>query len=451
MLNADKTNFLENHEFEQFVLAAILINEDTYYGLQSTLSADCFTKPIHRKFYDAIRDLADAGKPLEYSIVQSRVTDDDISPGSYVGVLLTIADKHDGPIPALDFAQELRDLSMRRQVIKDAEAAIKECYDLGKSAVTIAQDTEARLSILTREAAVDEEVSMHDAIQRVIDHAGDLSEDKGFGHYCGLAKLHQLTGLFLPGDLIFFGGPPAGGKTSLATQVALSISRSSPSFFIQQEMSLLSVSVRVIAAHAGVSAQDILEKNLTQAQIEQLISVRNVFQGHNLTILARRGMFMNDIRSRAIAYKRARGLGMVVIDHIGLIRHKGRFHSDLARISQVSQELKELAGELDVPVLVLAHFTKASFERDNYRPRMQDFYGGGIEKDADTAIGIVDQAKLLEMRKPRDTTSKAFEKWWSEYSQAKGFVELYSLKRRMGESNKMVKLKWDPEFTIFSD
>jgi replicative DNA helicase len=168
------------------------------------------------------------------------------------------------------------------------------------------------------------------------------------------------------------------------------------------------------------------------------------------------------LRTRARRLKRQRGIGMVIVDYLQLLHGGGKSgggeQNRVQEISEISRGLKQLAKELNVPVIALSQLSRAVEQREDKRPQLSDLReSGSIEQDADMVLFIYRDEYYVASREPKRPVEgddpkifEAHDEWMREMDRAYGISELIIAKQRHGATGK-VKLKFESRITKFSD
>jgi replicative DNA helicase len=199
---------------------------------------------------------------------------------------------------------------------------------------------------------------------------------------------------------------------------------------------------------------------ISQQEFRQLARAAGELQSLPLYIDDTPGLTIAALRARARRLKRQKGIGMVIIDYLQLLQGSGRSSNDnrVQEISEISRGLKQLAKELDVPVIGLSQLSRAVEQREDKRPQLSDLReSGSIEQDADIVLFIYREDYYVASREPKRPIEgddikahEAHEEWARDMSRVYGLAELIVAKQRHGATGK-VRLKFDSRITKFSD
>jgi replicative DNA helicase len=200
---------------------------------------------------------------------------------------------------------------------------------------------------------------------------------------------------------------------------------------------------------------------VSQQEFRQLARAAAELQSLPLYIDDTPGLTIAALRARARRLKRQKGIGMVVVDYLQLLQGTGSGSSGdnrVQEISEISRGLKQLAKELDVPVLALSQLSRAVEQREDKRPQLSDLReSGSIEQDADIVLFVYREDYYVAAREPKAPKDdddikivEAYQQWQQDMGRVYGLAEVIVAKQRHGSTGK-VRLKFDSRITKFSD
>lgn len=400
---------LQNIPVEQTVIGAMLQSSDAVTVVTKRLTAEHFYRPAHQAIYTAARELMERGDPAD---------------------IFTVADELErhqqlqrvGGLPYLHTCMAAcpttSNVDYYAGIVADV-AARRWLHEAGSMITTLTSDRSVEI------AAVLEHVQnkLTDAQVAVSDDEEDLSfgafEDEFFdeleyrqqhgprqGVPTGYADLDNLVNGLKPGQLVIMGGRPGMGKSTGATDIAraAAIRHDIPALFISLELSKMELNERVRCAEAQVRLADLQRKGgLSDADMQQLRDSAPDLREAPLYIEESANLTVSKIAARAREYKRRYGLGLLVIDYLQLIAPAGGKATNREQeVAQMSRQLKVLARELEIPVVVAAQVNRASTSRTDKRPQLSDLReSGALEADADIVL-LVDRPENHEGRDPDD-------------------------------------------------
>jgi replicative DNA helicase len=299
--------------------------------------------------------------------------------------------------------------------------------------------------------------------ERALNSGGHLS-----GFTTGLESLNSKIGGLHKSDLMIVAGRPGMGKSSLATNIGFACaqrflrdqedgiepakSAGAPVALFSLEMSADQLATRILAEESGISSENLRMGKISQQEFRHLARAAAELQSLPLYIDDTPGLTIAALRTRARRLKRQKGIGMVIIDYLQLLQGSGRGSNDnrVQEISEISRGLKQLAKELDVPVMALSQLSRAVEQREDKRPQLSDLReSGSIEQDADIVLFIYREDYYLAAKQPGDDHPE-FAAWQEEMARAYGKAEVIVAKQRHGSTGK-IRLKFDAKITKFSD
>jgi replicative DNA helicase len=258
------------------------------------------------------------------------------------------------------------------------------------------------------------------------------------------------------------------GKSALGTNIGFSAAKrflqdsedgiepeksaGAPVALFSLEMSADQLATRMLAEQSGISSENLRMGKITQQEFRQLARAASELQSLPLYIDDTPGLTIAALRTRARRLKRQKGVGLIVVDYLQLLQGTGRSSNDnrVNEISEISRGLKQLAKELNLPVIGLSQLSRAVEQREDKRPQLSDLReSGSIEQDADIVLFIYREDYYLAAKQPGDDHPD-FAAWQEEMARAYGRAEVIVAKQRHGSTGK-VRLKFDSRITKFSD
>lgn len=199
--------------------------------------------------------------------------------------------------------------------------------------------------------------------------------------------LNETISGFRPGALYIIGARPGVGKTIVGLQIAWELSKQGPVSFHSLEMGKSELYNRIIASEAEVPLSAIEKGKLQEWMWERILKARTEIQSHKLAIHDKSGQNLLQIRASANSVKGNGSLRAIVVDYLGLIQDTEKGRKRYEMITDISIGLKNLARDLNVPVIALAQLNRGPEQRKDSEPDMADLRdSGGIEQDADVVI-----------------------------------------------------------------
>ena len=402
-----------NLEAEQALLGCLMFENDAFVAVDGVVAARDFYEPFHQRLFKAIAEDIRHGRLAEPTLLMSYFA---IDPAFHeFGGLRYLADLVDRAPPtaaAVHYAKEVRSVALRRDVIKissDIQRRAKE--EAGTSGADLMADLEREM-LKIRTGKDDLGLQAWSDVSRSVIYGMDRPEDRPLIKL-GVDKLDEIMGGAERGDLIVMGGRPGMGKSALAGCLALNVALQGIGVCeVNAEMTTAQMARRHLTdlafARYGADApqyRDIRRGTLTDRQKEILMELQAENESLPLRMVKRTGLTLGRIRAmlnrqRMLWETSGLKMGLVVIDHVGLVAPDIGGRSRQEDQAQVSMKLKELAEELDVVMLALAQLNREVEKRDDKRPMLSDLRDSGSwEQDADVVIGVYRDAYYARREK----------------------------------------------------
>lgn len=445
-----------NAEAEQLVLGAILCNNESLLKVADFLLPDHFYVPAHTKIYQAIQQYTDRGLVASPVTLKS-VMDQEIALSELGGsaYLAQLAGMGSSAFALKDYGQTIYDHAVRRQLIAIGGELTERSFtpSIDETPTQIIEQAENRLFSLA--TLGDSEKSFEpltkgltESITRA-EHAIQY-HDNVSGIPTGFVDLDRLLGGLHDSDLLILAARPSMGKTALAVNLAYNAAKSflekhknstdgeemkSVGFF-SLEMSSEQLATRMLAMETELSSSDIRRGRLDakKGDLQRLIEGNKVLAELPFFIDDTPALSISAARTRARRLKRKHNLGLLVIDYLQLLRGVGRAGQEnrVQEVSEITQGLKAIAKELNIPVLALSQLSRAVESRDDKRPQLSDLReSGSIEQDADVVLFIYRDAYYLERKKPAEGT-EGFHAWQEEMAKVNNVADILVAKHRNG-------------------
>jgi replicative DNA helicase len=462
-----------NIEAEQALLGAMLINNDAFYRVSDFLKPEHFYESIHSQIYAVAGDMIRATKRANPITIKTFLpADEKIGDLTVAQYLARLAAEATTIINAEDYGRSIYDLATRRSLITVGEDMVNIAYDAPVDMAPQQQieDVERRLFELAETGRYDG--GFHDfgsAINEAIDLAGTAYQRDGglSGIASGLRSIDSRMGGLQQSDLIILAGRPAMGKTALATNIAFNIANEyrgdvNPDGttsaidggivgFFSLEMSAEQLATRIISEQTEVSSSKIRRGEITETDFIKLTNCAQVMQKLPLFIDQTGGISIAQLAARARRLKRQRGLDVMIIDYIQLMRGSSRSNDNrVQEITEITTGLKALAKELNIPIIALSQLSRQVENREDKRPQLADLReSGSIEQDADIVLFVFREEYYLERLEPEQGTDD-WGKWELKMQEARGKADIIIAKQRHGPTG-TAKLTFQGQYTRFTD
>ncbi len=461
-----------NIEAEQQLLGAVLTNNDVYDRISSLVRAEHFFEPVHQRIFEI------AAARIQKNALASPVTlkafmEDDSALKALGGpaYLVRLAGSAISAYVARDYAQMIYDLAVRRDLIRLGQ-------DIAARAGKVDVDSEPREQIVEAEQRLYQlaeqgvaERGFQSFLKAVTDavnmaNAAYQREGQLSGISTGLIDLDKKLGGLHPSDLIILAGRPSMGKTSLATNVAFNIAKAyrrgeKPDGtegtveggvvgFFSLEMSAEQLAARILSEAAEVPSEQIRRGDMTEAEFRRFVEAAKALEACPLYIDDTPALPIAQVAARARRLKRTHGLDVLIIDYLQLVRGTSK-ENRVQEVSEITQGLKAIAKELNIPVIALSQLSRQVENREDKRPQLSDLReSGSIEQDADVVMFVFREEYYREREKPGDHDLDGMAKWQEIMEKVHGKAEVVIGKQRHGPIG-TVELSFEGRFTRFGN
>ncbi len=460
-----KKQIPSNIEAEQALIGSVLVSNEIYDEITSLIDSKKFYDPIHKKIFETIETLIAKGL-LANPITLKNYFENDEGLKELGGqeYLVKITKFSTSTKQAIDYANIVHEMHLRRELIKISEDVLSEAYDnreVTSSGEEMIQKTEKSLFDLAEKGHFNRSfLKFEKALKQTIEMATNAfqNEEGIVGVPTGLTDLDSRLGGLHKQDLVIIAGRPAMGKTALATNIAFNAAQNiekkgikSTVAFFSLEMSSEQLSTRIISEQSRIRSHDIRTGKVSEKEFDQFIEATRNIQNLPLYIDETPAITISAVRNRARRIKRLFGLDLVVVDYIQLMRTGNpKVEGRVQEISEITQGLKALAKELNVPVLALSQLSRAVEQRDDKKPQLSDLReSGSIEQDADVVMFVFRQAYYEEKKEPKLGSIEHAE-WQQKMDEISRVAEILIDKQRHGPTGK-VKVEFEAMYTKFKN
>ena len=460
----NKNQIPKNIEAEQTILGSLLVNNEIFDEISDKIDDNYFYDPIHKKIYKTISNLISKGLLANPVTIKNFFnSNEELLEIGGVDYLLKLTNVSTTKNQIKYYSELLSDLYIRRQLINISEETLEDSKNknLEISGTNILENTERKLFEIAERGEFQRSfIAFKDALKETIDMAtAAYKNDQGIvGVPSGLSDLDDRLGGLHKQDLIIIAGRPSMGKTALATNIAFNAAqninkqdyKSSVAFF-SLEMSSEQLSTRILAEQSRIKSNDIRRGKINQEDFEKFIEASKNLENLPLHIDDTPAITISALSNRARRLKRKQGLDLIVIDYIQLMKSSGyRNEGRVLEIAEITQGLKALAKELDVPVLALSQLSRQVEQREDKKPQLADLReSGSIEQDADVVMFVFREQYYLEKQEPKLGTAEHVE-WQEKMNQVHNQAQIIIGKQRHGPTG-LIKLEFESAFTKFKD
>jgi replicative DNA helicase len=382
-----------SEESERAVLGGILLDPAVLPTIAGRLRPDDFYLDRHRVLYEAMLDLQDARVGIDLRTVQAKLEQqlkfDEVGGLAYlVGLDLDLPD-----IGRIDnYVEIVKERSVRRRLIQAAGQIVRDCLDGGVDAREALGHAEQAVLGLGEEAVQRGFVPLanvfHETLEELEERPGSLLT----GVPTGFIDLDRISHGLNRGNLVIIAGRPGMGKTSFALNIAQHVAireRRTVGIF-SLEMGQQELALRILCSEADISFSRLRAGRVSQKEWTRIIQTVRANSDSPLYIDDSANPSLLEVASKARRLKAEKGLALLVLDYLQLMQAGGRYENRQLEIAAISRGLKQLAKELDIPVMALSQLSRQPERRgSDHRPQLADLRESGCLA-GDTRVTLSD-------------------------------------------------------------
>lgn len=427
-----------NIEAEESLLGAILIEPDAILKVLDIVDPEDFYKDSHRIIFNSMIDLFERHEPVDLLTLGNRLEETDVL--KQIGgrtTLVELTNKVTTAAHIKHYGEIISKKATLRRLIKAASDIAELGFEESEEIDIVIDEAERKLFNISTKQNNQSFIPMRSILANAFDRIDELHRDKGKlkGVPSGFTGVDNLLGGLQRSDLVILAARPSVGKTSFSLDIirSVAVKHKRPVGYFSLEMSKEQIVDRMLCAEANV--------DLWKLRTGRLSDKDDDFPriGEALGRLSEAPIYIDDspsanimsIRSKSRRLKAEHGLDLIVIDYLQLM--DARRHSDnrVQEIAEISRGLKQIAKELNIPVLALAQLSRAVEQSKPAIPKLSHLRdSGSIEQDADIVMFLYRKAADRNYTQDELTPDE------------KNSGEVHVAKHRNGPTG-MVKLFWD--------
>ncbi len=432
-----------SREAEAAVLAAMMLEKNAISRVVEMLNVDSFYIEANKKIFQAMLNMFERGVNVDIITLSEELKK--LKQLDAVGGAFYLAEISDTTPTAANVehhAAIVQEKFLKRMLISTAGQILADAYDESNDALDEVDKAERAIFDIAEKRF---SRSYSDLKKLALDTWGHIykwyeRDHKGLtGVSTGYAGLDEYLGGFQKSDFIVIAARPSIGKTALGLSIArnIAIENQIPCAFFSIEMAAIQLVIRLISAEAKINQQKIRTGELSQTDINQILTVMDKLLVAPMYIDDSPALSVMELRAKCRRLKAEHKIEAVFIDYLQLI-HAPKAESREREISFTSRSLKQIAKELDIPIIALAQLNRSVEGRSDKKPMLSDLReSGSIEQDADVVMFInrPEQYKILK---------------FDDDTPAEGLAEIIIGKQRNGPIGS-VKLAYIKDYARFEN
>ena len=428
-----------NDDAEKSVLGSILLDKDALYEVLEILKVEDFYNDMHKEIYSAIQDLYRKSEPVDTLTVseelKKRKSLEMVGGRSYIALLSTIVPTTSN---AGQYAKIIGEKAILRRLISASSDIMEKGYQEKMESAEVLDYAERSIFEIAQQRQTKDFQPLKDVLWTNIAQIDEMSKMDGniTGLTTGFIDLDARTSGLQKSDLIMIAARPSMGKTAFVLNVAqqAAIKANAKVLIFSLEMSKEQLGQRLLSMESRIEMQKLKTGSLERQDWDQIHIALDTLTNTHVYIDDTPGVTAMEVKNKCRRLKAEKGLDLVVIDYLQLMSFEGKSESRQQEISAISRFLKQLAREMDCPVIVLSQLSRAPEQRADHRPILSDLReSGAIEQDADIVMFLY-----------RD------EYYNPETTEKPNICEVNIAKQRNGPTG-VVELTWLGKYTRFVD
>lgn len=400
-------------ESEMMVLGCMLTNVNNLNISSEALDSSDFYHTEHKTIFNVLKTAYKNDKPADTHLVCEELKrQDKLEKIGGVSYITSLAQYAGTSAYVEEYAELIKNKSILRQIINSSQESIQKSLSDPIDVKLTLDEAQNGLFLISKKTSRDCGVEIKDLISGLKSKSGlsfleqvqkmqekFLEDGKDACNYTGIPTgfidLDNMINGLAPSNLIILASRPAMGKTALAMNIAENVCfrNNVPIGIFSLEMSAEQLLSRMICSQTEIEIVKFRSGSISGAEYQQIVSKVGQMQRHTMVIDDQPGIQISDLRSRARRMKEVFGIEFIIIDYLQLITGSSNMYRQENRqqeISEISRLLKNLARELDIPILCLSQLSRKVEDRQDHRPMMSDLReSGAIEQDADIVMFLL--------------------------------------------------------------
>ena len=448
-----------NIDIEKSTLSAIIFDSSIFEDIASLIFPDDFYLQFHKYVFQAMLDLHSQDKPIDDIFIQKK-----LESSHNFDEILMLAILSANPISdTKHYINEIKSMSIKRSLITLATTIKENTIEKDLEVSELMNIIDKKLYLISENSGnksdfkESREITTH--ILEEINRLKELNNSKLLGVDTGFKDLNNKTSGFGKGDLVIIAARPSMGKTALVLNIALkAMERKEGVVFFSLEMSAEQLMLRILSIKTSIPLQNLRVGDMNNEQWSNLTQAIDEVSNYKLFVDDVGFLTIHQANSKLRRLKKNNPeITMGVIDYLQLMSGSGQMKESNRQqeISDISRGLKQLARELNIPILALSQLNRGLESRDNKRPLLSDLReSGSIEQDADIVMFVYrDYIYREAAEKQKEMKAKADGKEYKskfELNKEEEDTELIIGKQRNGPTG-TINLIFQKKYTRFED
>ncbi|MFM7636886.1 MAG: replicative DNA helicase [Crocinitomicaceae bacterium] len=433
-------------DIEQVVLGAMMLEKNAVNDTIDVLHHNSFYDPKHQYIYKAIRELFAATSPIDLVTVTSKLQKNgELEAAGGAAYISSLTNRVASSAHIQFHARIIAEKYIKRELIRVSSEIIRDAYDETQDVFDLLNSAESGLFQIAENNMSKQVASVQNVVREAIQEIEKAAQNSDgiSGVPTGFFELDKITSGWQRSDMVVLAARPGMGKTafvlSMARNTAVDYGMGVAIFSL--EMSSVQLVKRLIASESRLSAEKLRKGDLKDYEFQQLHSRISKLATAPIFIDDTPGISIFDFRAKCRRLKAQHNIDLIIIDYLQLMSAKdGKGGGNREQeISTISRSIKEIAKELNVPIIALAQLSRSVEQRGgDKRPQLSDLReSGAIEQDADI-VSFIYRPEYYGIIKDDDGNAN------------QGVGEIIIAKHRNGALDR-VRLRFVPEYARFEN
>lgn len=379
----------QNKTAETAVLGSILRDDGVLPDVLGLISADSFYFEAHQRVFKAMFSLHDARKPVDTVTVAEELKRlnllDDLVGYSFIAELF---DSTSTPANASYYARIVAEKAALRQLIRVTTTAITDAYDEVMPAAQLLESVERQVLSVTESLATGDPAGLSQILNESYVRIDSKQKGAPIGIPIGYRKIDEALCGLQRGELVIIAARPSVGKTALACNVIRNTCAAGYRvYFASLEQKKIDIADRFICIHSGIDSYKLRRADLTKDDYAKIVDAGAEMSKWNIWIDDTRAQTSIQIAAKARKWHRKNKIDLLVIDYAQFVEPEDPRQPRHEQVAAVSRRFKNLAADLNIPLVLLCQLRRETEDRSDGKPRLRDLKdSGALEQDADVVM-----------------------------------------------------------------
>jgi len=418
-------------------IASALLNREALLRVTEILQPEDFYLEKHKIIYESIIDLERKSLPIDLTTLRQRLIDKSML--ERIGGNPALAELYQASATSANaevYAKRVKELSLRRKLIEVAANSIEKCFNRAVDTEEVMDEVERDIFSVTEQRITSDYKDITAVMNQTLDEIDTWHRTKQVvtGIASGFTLLDEMLTGFHGSELLILAARPGMGKTAFGLNILnnIAIKQNKPVLYFSLEMPATQLALRMICVESMIDSQKVRTGHISSDELKKIVTVSAKLGKAPIYIDDSPSVNIMELRAKARRLAQKIPLGMVIVDYLQLVTSISRVDRHL-QIAEISRMLKQLARELNIPVMAMSQLSRAVESRADQIPTLSDLReSGSIEQDADVVMFLYREERV------------------KKESEKKGIASVIVAKQRNGPIEEVDLRFWD-KYTKFAN